>query len=111
MSKINDVLIIVPVFNENKNIISVIKDLENWFENIIIIDDGSTDNTCELIDNLGLSYVRHFLNLGQGAAIETGLQYFLDKNEYKYAITFDGDGQHRAKDAFKPASQNFEEKK
>ena len=47
---------------------------------------------------------RHFLNLGQGAAIETGLNYFLDVEKYKYAITFDGDGQIVASDAFKMLS-------
>jgi len=101
MNKTNEALIIIPVFNEYKNIIKVIKDLENWFENIVIIDDGSTDNTFELINNLDITYIRHFLNLGQGAAIESGLHFFLENTSYNYAITFDGDGQNRAEDAFK----------
>ena len=100
MSKTLDVLVIVPVFNEYQNITNVIKDLEKWFDNIIIIDDGSTDRTLDLINHLRLRCIKHYLNLGQGAAIESGLKYFLDIEKYNYAITFDGDGQNMACEAF-----------
>lgn len=100
MIKTLDVLVIVPVFNEYQNISNVIKDLEQWFDNIIIIDDGSTDGTLDFIKNRRLRCIKHSLNLGQGAAIESGLKYFLDFEEYNYAITFDGDGQNRASEAF-----------
>lgn len=101
MNKTKDVLVIVPVFNEFKNITSVVDDLRNFFDNIVVVDDGSTDDSLKLIDNLGLTRIRHLLNLGQGAAIESGFNYFLRNTNYKYAITFDGDGQNRAVDAFK----------
>ncbi len=96
----SDVLVIVPIFNEINNINFVVRDLSKWFENIIFIDDGSTDNSSELIQKLGFKSIKHLLNLGQGAALESGFEYFLKTKDYKYAVTFDGDGQNRAIDAF-----------
>jgi len=104
MVKTIDVLVIVPAFNEYENIHAVINDLENWFENILIINDGSTDKTSNLISNLGFKQIKHFFNIGQGAAIESGFKYFLEVKDYQYAITFDGDGQNRAIDAYEMLS-------
>ena len=101
MNLSNDVLVIVPVFNEHMNIKEVNNDLINFFENIIFVDDGSSDNTTDLIQTLGIKSIKHLINLGQGAAIESGFEYFLSNTNYQYAVTFDGDGQNRASDAFK----------
>ena len=97
----NDVLVIVPVFNESKNIKEVVNELTSYFKNIIFVDDGSFDNSHNLILNLGLKSIKHLFNLGQGAALESGFKYFLQNTNYRYAITFDGDGQNRVSDAFK----------
>ena len=99
--KTNDVLVIVPVFNEFNNINKVVNELTSYFENIIFVDDGSSDNSFNLIKNLGLITINHLFNLGQGAALESGFEYFLRNTNYRYAITFDGDGQNRVSDAFK----------
>ena len=97
--KTSDVLVIVPVFNEFKNINKVVNELTSCFENIIFVDDGSRDNSNYLIHNLGFRSIKHLFNLGQGAALESGFEYFLQNTNYRYAITFDGDGQNRASDA------------
>ena len=99
MSKNSEVLIIVPVFNEELNVNRVVNELKDFFENIVIVDDGSNDNTYNLIKSLKVNYIKHSLNLGQGAAIESGFKFLLDNTNCSYGITFDGDGQNRAIDA------------
>jgi glycosyltransferase involved in cell wall biosynthesis len=96
----NDVWLVVPVYNESEKIISVLKDILNSFQNIIVIDDGSFDNTYLLLkkSNLKISILRHVVNLGQGAALQTGIKYALNNNA-RFIITFDSDGQHQVKDA------------
>ena len=94
-----DTLIIVPAFNEQTNLKNVINDLKSFFDNVLIIDDGSDPPSYEVVKKLGVYYSQHEINLGQGADIDTGLTFFLKNSKYKYVITFDGDGQNRAKDA------------
>ena len=96
----SDSLVIVPAFNEGENIKKVINELKKYFKNILVIDDGSEDNTALILEKLEVQIVHHLFNLGQGAAIETGLELFLKNKFYKYAITFDGDGQNKVIDAF-----------
>lgn len=99
MNKNSDVLVIVPVFNEKINLNLVINELKCFFENILIVDDGSTDSSIKIISSLEVNYVRHSLNLGQGAAIESGFNFLLENTNCNYGITFDGDGQNRVIDA------------
>lgn len=91
----NNILIIIPVFNESGRIGILIKNLKSLgFQNILVIDDGSHDNSInEAIFN-GAIVIRHLLNRGAGAATETGLEYFRKKEKYKFAVTIDGDNQH-----------------
>ena len=97
----DDVLILIPVLNEAKSIIPLIQDLKNFFNNILVVDDGSSDGTSLLLKENKINYITHIINLGQGAALETGLNYFINYSDFKYVITFDGDGQHQAIDAHK----------
>jgi len=100
----NQCLVIVPAFNEEKSIISVLEDLSKYFTNIIVIDDGSNDNTCKKVSQFkNCRLLKHFINCGQGISILTGIRYFLYKTNFKYLITFDADGQHNAIDAYKIA--------
>ncbi len=92
-------LVIVPIFNEKENIRKVLEDLQNYFENIIVINDGSDDSSYEHIKSQDIYYLKHIINLGQGASIDSGLRYFLSNKKFDYAITFDGDGQNQAIDA------------
>lgn len=91
-------IIIVPAFNEEKTITGVITDLRSHsYNNIIVIDDGSTDKTGDFVNKLKVSVLKHIVNRGLGAALGTGLEY-AKKNNFDIAVTFDCDGQHKAKD-------------
>ncbi len=91
------VLIIIPAYNEEENIVEVIRDIRDKAPvfDIVVIDDGSMDNTRKVAKSLGVTVLRLPFNLGIGAAVQTGYKYAY-KNGYHVAIQFDGDGQHRA---------------
>ncbi|GIW68022.1 MAG: hypothetical protein KatS3mg096_890 [Candidatus Parcubacteria bacterium] len=92
------VYILIPAYNESKVISKVISDIKKQgFENIIVIDDGSSDNTYEVAQKSGAKVLRHIINRGKGAAVKTGIEYAKLKNA-SYVITIDGDGQHNPKD-------------
>lgn len=95
-----DTLVILPAFNEEKNLLIVLKDLKKYFNYILVINDGSTDSTNLLLKSEKIEFINHAINLGQGAALETGLKYFKFNNQFKYVVTFDADGQHRTIDAY-----------
>ena len=89
-------LLIIPAYNEEKNIENTIKKLlalNNPDIDYIIINDGSTDNTLAILDNNNFNYLTLPINLGIGGAVQTGYKYAL-YNNYDIAIQFDGDGQH-----------------
>lgn len=97
-SKKSDTLIVIPVFNEEKNIKSVIDDLYANFKeaDVLIVNDGSTDKTEEILESRRDVFVMHHIfNLGIGASFETGCQFALE-NGYSYIVRMDGDGQHNA---------------
>ena len=96
-----DTWIIVPMYNEQKVIAAVLNELLAKFRNVVAVDDGSQDSTYKTACSTKASVVRHPVNLGQGAAIQTGIEYALEDKKAKYFITFDSDGQHQLKDAEK----------
>lgn len=69
------------------------------FPNIVCVDDGSSDGSADAAGDAGAVVVRHPINLGQGAALRTGLDYALQDVAADYFVTFDADGQHRVEDA------------
>jgi len=89
------VLVAIPVFNEAKNIRNVLNILSDFKENTLIIDDGSTDDTRNIVINMGVSVVSHKNNLGLSAAYNSMFNY-ADSNNYTHMVTLDGDGQHDA---------------
>jgi len=92
------VFIIIPAFNEGKKIGSVIKDLKKHnYNNIVVVDDSSKDKTSEVALKQGATVLRHIVNRGQGAAIETGNKYAL-RNGADIIVHFDADGQMQVKD-------------
>lgn len=95
----SDVWLVVPLYNEAKVISGVIKDALNLFPKIVCIDDGSVDGSAILAERAGAVVVRHPINLGQGAALQTGFDYARTDPLMKYVVTFDSDGQHRPEDA------------
>ncbi|MDP3999860.1 MAG: glycosyltransferase family 2 protein [bacterium] len=94
-----DTYVIVPAYNEASVLGGVIKELRESFPNVVAVDDGSTDRTAAVVRRSGATLVRHPLNLGQGAAIQTGIEYALKSSDARYFVTFDADGQHKPEDA------------
>jgi len=93
------VLIIIPVYNEENNIEKVLNEIDRVIPNfeIIVVNDGSQDNTLKVLEKRGVSVLTHPINLGYGAAVQTGLKYAVEKG-YDIGILFDGDGQHDPND-------------
>lgn len=89
---------VVPAFNEAAVIGEVIADVRAVFDHVVCVDDGSRDNTGALALRAGAHVVRHPVNLGQGAAIQTGVEYARIQPGAQVFVTFDADGQHRVKD-------------
>ncbi|CPR11080.1 glycosyl transferase family protein [Mycobacterium bohemicum DSM 44277] len=92
------VWIVIPAYNEASVIGEVIADLRAAFDHVVCVDDGSTDGTGEIARRAGAHLVRHPVNLGQGAAIQTGVEYARRQPGARVFATFDADGQHRVKD-------------
>lgn len=93
-----DVWLIVPCFNEGTVIEDVLASARETFPNIVAVDDGSADDSAAAIHRSGAHLVRHPVNLGQGAAIQTGVEYARAQPGARYFVTFDADGQHQVKD-------------
>lgn len=91
--------IVVPLYNEESVIGDVVRGLLPSFPNVVCIDDGSTDASARVARDAGAHLVEHPINLGQGAALQTGIEYALAQAECDYIVTFDADGQHRVEDA------------
>jgi len=83
----------------------VIRNARGVFPNIVCVDDGSTDASVAAATAAGAIVVKHPINLGQGAALRTGLDFALQDREADYFITFDSDGQHRVEDALAMAER------
>jgi len=95
--KKNEIFILIPTYNEGEIILNTIEPLIEMGYTVVVIDDCSTDRTAEILKGAPIIYLKHFINLGQGAALQTGLAYSVANNA-KYAITFDADGQHNYKE-------------
>jgi polyprenyl-phospho-N-acetylgalactosaminyl synthase len=98
LSDTRNVWIVVPAFNEAGVIGDVIADLRSVFTNVVCVDDGSADDTGDVALKAGAHLVCHPVNLGQGAAIQTGVEYARRQPGAQVFATFDADGQHRVKD-------------
>lgn len=108
MSK--DVLIVIPAYNEEKTIGKVVQALKvEGFMRILVVNDGSEDQTEMAAFQKGAEIINHLVNLGKGAALKSGFEYAIG-NQFKYVITCDADGQHLAKDVRKIADNLLQEK-
>jgi glycosyltransferase involved in cell wall biosynthesis len=94
------VFFVIPAFNEEGVVDRVISEIQQKGPQIVVVDDCSTDDTYERCVNSGAWVVRHSVNLGQGAALQTGISFAL-KHSAEIIVTFDSDGQHRVQDAMK----------
>lgn len=91
------IVVVIPAFNEAETIGEVIKRVKPYSNEIIVIDDGSNDNTGLKAENNGVIVVRHNKNKGYDTSIEDGFQLAL-KRKASIIVTFDADGQHHPED-------------
>jgi glycosyltransferase involved in cell wall biosynthesis len=92
--------IVIPAYNEEKNISGVILQLKEITSNIVIVDDCSSDNTREIVQGLNVKLLSHPVNRGQGAALQTGTEFALGQGA-EIIVHFDADGQMQVKDIAK----------
>jgi polyprenyl-phospho-N-acetylgalactosaminyl synthase len=92
------VWVVIPAYNEAGSIGQVLDQFLDKNYSVLVIDDGSQDDTAEIILQYPVVLLKHILNLGQGAALQTGFNYILKSTSAKYVITFDSDGQHNSGD-------------
>lgn len=104
-------LIVIPAYNEEENIVKVYKKIKKYDVNkhydVIVINDGSQDNTLKLLKENDIPHIDLINNLGIGGAVQTGYKYAYI-NGYDIAVQFDGDGQHsieNVKDIIKPIEE------
>lgn len=90
--------VIIPTYNNAATLAAVIKDVAQYSSHIIVVNDGSTDNTVDIVKQFpAVQFISYTENIGKGWALRTAFSYAMDTG-YKYAITIDSDGQHFAKD-------------
>jgi len=90
-------LAIIPAFNEDKSIVTIVKETKKYVDRVIVVDDSSWDKTQELARRSGAIVLRHLKNRGVGAAMITGLKY-ARKLKPEIVVTLDADGQHKPED-------------
>jgi glycosyltransferase involved in cell wall biosynthesis len=90
--------VIIPTYNNATTLAAVIEDVTQYSDHIIVINDGSTDNTVEIVKQFPkVQFISYAPNVGKGWALRKAFRYAIEKG-YQYAISIDSDGQHFAKD-------------
>jgi glycosyltransferase involved in cell wall biosynthesis len=97
--RVADAAVVIPMHNEATVIADVLADVRRRFDHVVCVDDGSRDGCGAIARAAGARVVRHPQNLGQGAALETGIRHALRQPGVAYVVTFDADGQHGVDDA------------
>jgi len=97
-------VVVVPLFNESEVIRPVLAELCQHFDRVIVVDDCSSDDSYQITNSFNVIRARHSQNLGQGAAIQTGIDIALEISNWNVLLTYDADGQHQVEDAVKIAA-------
>ncbi len=92
------VAVIIPVYNEGTVVAKTVRAVLKSYPTVICINDGSSDNSAAEIAKTGAILIEHPINLGQGAALQTGIEFALQFPQIQYFVTLDSDGQHDIKD-------------
>lgn len=92
-----DIYFVIPAYNEATVIQSTLRPVLEEGYSVVVVDDGSKDHTCEALKEVGVYALRHPVNLGQGAALQTGMTFALEQGA-KMIVHFDADGQHQVQD-------------
>jgi glycosyltransferase involved in cell wall biosynthesis len=95
----DDVWLVIPLYDEASVIREVVADARRVFPHVVCVDDGSRDDSAAEAAAGGAHVVRHPVNLGQGAALQTGFEFALSDPSMRWVVTFDADGQHQVADA------------
>ncbi|MBO6022899.1 glycosyltransferase family 2 protein [bacterium] len=92
------ILIVIPAYNEEKNILNTINNLKkNTTLDFIVVNDGSKDSTLKILTDNQIPYINHEINKGLSESLRTGMIYAINNN-YDYILQMDGDNQHNPKD-------------
>jgi glycosyltransferase involved in cell wall biosynthesis len=97
MTDPRSVFVVVPAYNEGPAIRAAVAPLLERGYEVVVVDDGSTDSTWQALDGLRVYRLRHPMNLGQGAALQTGTEFAVRQGA-RFVVHFDADGQHQAED-------------
>src|SRR5262245_8373928 len=98
------VYVVIPAYNEASMISRVVSEVSRAGYTVIVVDDGSSDTTAEQAQAAGATVIKHPFNLGQGAALQSGIEYALT-HAADCIVTFDADGQHRVSDISRSAER------
>lgn len=94
---LNAIWVVVAAYNEGRAVSEVVTKLREYGLEVVVVDDGSEDDTAVIARAAGAVVVLHPINLGQGAALQTGINFAL-RRDAQFIVTFDADGQHLASD-------------
>ena len=89
----NKVFAVIPAFNEEERIEKVISETNGYVNSVIVVDDGSNDNTYKVAKKTDATTLKHAINMGLGFTLRTGCEKAL-QNGADIIVTIDGDGQH-----------------
>jgi polyprenyl-phospho-N-acetylgalactosaminyl synthase len=90
-----NIWIVIAAYNESESIAEVLNAFSDFPYQIVVVDDGSSDDTCTEVLRFPVVLLQHITNLGQGAALQTGIDYILQEENCDCIVTFDADGQHK----------------
>ena len=91
------ICVIIPTHNESKEIFRLVKEIKEQNLDVLVVDDGSMDNTSQIASDAGAAVLKNPVNEGKGSCLRKGFAYALEHN-FDAVITMDGDGQHLPKD-------------
>ena len=91
------ICVLIPAYQEEAHIAAVVRETLDYCPDVVVIDDGSSDNTAQIAAEAGATVIEHVHNQGKGAALQTGFDH-ARKNGYDLALTMDADGQHAPSD-------------
>lgn len=93
-----DVAFVIPVYNEAEVVRGVVEKVLSQYVNVVCVNDSSRDASAAEITATGAYLVNHPVNMGQGAALQTGIEFVRRLDGIRYVVTYDADGQHRLED-------------
>lgn len=89
------IVAVVPAYNEGKRVVAAIADAKQFVDHVVVVDDCSSDDTGAVAKSAGAIVLRHIINRGQGAALQTGMDYAIKTLVADVVVHFDADGQMR----------------